>query len=108
MHGTNISKQSVQRRVAGGSVNTLNSRAGRKSKLMQPVETSLTSSLVTFIQLTNSEMKKMPDCRTVIKKLKVCMQGSNYVHSRFDHLYNQLMMCISNKIVVSSGDFKVK
>jgi len=108
MHSTNISKQLVHRCVAGGSVNNLNSRAGKKSKLMQPVETTLTSSLLTFIQLANSKKKKISDRKKVIKKLKVCMQGSKYVHSRFDHLYDQLMMRISDKIFVSSSDFKVE
>ena len=36
------------------------------------------------------------------------MQGSKYVHSRFDHLYDWLMMHISDKIVVSSNDFKIE
>ena len=88
MHGTNIRKQSVQRHVVGGSVNALDSRAWLKFKLMQPVEIALLSSLLTFIQLANSEMNKMPDRKTVIKNLKVFIQGGNYVSNRFDHLYN--------------------
>jgi len=48
----------------------------------------------------------MPDHKTVIDKIKVCMHGGNYMYKRIYHLYDRLMMRISDKI--GSNDYKVE
>ena len=54
----------------------------------------------------------MPDHKVIIEKLKVCITdidvGGDYKYKHFDHLYDRLMNLISDKIIVSSEDYRVE
>ena len=108
LHGTNINGRSIRRAVSAGNYQLYSDGRGRPSKLHKPIEEALASSMLTFIQLENAAMNKMPDRKTIIEKLRECMAGGNYVYKRIDHLYDRLMLLIADKIVVTSNDFRME
>ena len=108
LHGTNINERSIRRAVKAGDYQLYTNGRGRPSKLHKPIEEALASSMLTFIQLENAAMSKMPDRKTLIRKLRECMAGGNYIYKRIDHLYDRLMLLIADKIVVTSNDFRME
>ena len=108
LHGTNINGRSIRRAVNAGNLQLYSDGRGRPSKLHKPIEEALASSMLTFIQLENAAMSKMPDRKTIIGKLRECMAGGNYVYKRIDHLYDRIMLLIAEKIVVTSNDFRME
>ena len=64
--------------------------------------------MLTFIQLENVTMSKMPDRKAVMGKLRECIVGSNYVYKQIDHLYDYIMLLIADKIVALSNDFRME
>ena len=108
LHGTNICEQSVRRAVNSGDPISIIDGRGRPSKLQKPIEDAIASAMLTFIQLENAEMNKMPDRKALIAKLRECIAGGNYAYKRIDHLFDRLMKLIADQIVVTSNDFRME
>ena len=52
------------------------------------------SAMVSYIQLSNSRMKTMSNCKDMISLLKQCINKSTYWLKRFDKFYDRMMKYI--------------
>ena len=53
-------------------------------------------------------MKKIPDRKIMIQKLKICLKRGNYLYTQIDYFYNHIMIRIADQTVVSGNNFKVE
>ena len=82
---------------------------GRKPLLKGVVELALFPTLLTYIQLSNVEMMKMPDRKSLIMQLKVVFTGTPMnMYRRYYHLYDRMMRNISEHILVNGNDYKME
>ena len=64
--------------------------------------------ILSYIQLSNAGMSKMPDRKHLIQQMKLCLNNGAYMYKRYDHLYDHLMRKISDKFHVSGDDYKTE
>ena len=69
---------------------------------------SITSAVVSYIQLSNAGMTTMPDRKNIISLLKRCLNKSTYTFKRFDNFYDRIMESIADRISVNTADYKME
>ena len=105
---TNVKGRLVRRYVSEGRIGSVPRWGrGRKSTIPQNIITALDSAVITYIQLTNAEMKQQPARPIIIKKLEACVkEGGHTVQG--DGMYNRMMDRHADKIEVNDQNSVVE
>ena len=106
--GTNINERTVRRYVNEGKVGVPCIGRGKKCIIPDVLMEALRCAVVSYIQLSNAGMVKMPDRKYVIQQVKVCVKKSGINFKRYDRLYDRIMESIADKISVNNSDFKIE
>jgi len=60
--------------------------------------------MLSYIQLSNVGMAKIPDRNHIIDQMKLCLDNGPYKYRR----YNRVMRTIADKVDVSKDDYKIE
>ena len=60
--------------------------------------------MLSYIQLENSGIHKMPYPKNLIQQIKLCLNGGAYKYNRYDHFYDRIMRTIADQVNVSGDD----
>jgi len=102
IHKTNVKERSVRRFVSEGRMGSVPRWGnGRRSTIPAPILMAIDSAVITFIQLTNAEMKQQPNRPLIIKKLEACLKKGGHNFARGDAIYNKMMDRHADKIQVN-------
>ena len=67
----------------------------------------MSSAILLYIKLENSGINKMPDCKHLTQKIKLCLNGGAYTYKRHDRLYGRMMRTIAYQVDVSGDEYKM-
>ena len=70
---------------------------GKFFYLNELVELALSSAMLSHIQLSNTGMDKISDCKHIVKQMKLCLNNGPYKYRRYDHLFGCIMRTIADK-----------
>jgi len=77
--GTNVNVRTVRRYVCNGKAGATIQSRGKKSDIPEEALDAIKVAMVSYIQLSNAGMNKMPDRKYMIRQLRQCLKTSIYV-----------------------------
>ena len=104
MHVTSLNDINVRLYENRGDIDVPMTGRGKKTIFHESLELALSSTMLSYIQMTNYGINKMPDRKHLIQKMKLCLNGGKYTYKRHDHLYDRITRTISDQVDVSGDD----
>ena len=104
MHRTSLNEINMRLYENRGDIGVPMTRRGKKTILHESLELALSSAMLSYIQMTNSGMNKMPDRKHLIQQMKLCSNDGAYTYKRHNHLYDRITWKISDQVDVSGDD----
>ena len=109
IHKTNIKEETVRRYVGRRQLGCIPRwGGGRKSIVPHDIQTALDSAVITYIQLTNAEMKQQPNRPLITKKLNACLEKGGTKFSQGSKVYDRMMNRLGDKIEVNDHNSVVE
>ena len=109
IHKTNIKEETVRRYVGRRQLGCIPRwGGGRKSIIPHDIQTALDSAVITYIQLTNAEMKQQPNRPLITKKLNACLEKGGTKFSQGSKVYDRMMNRLGDKIEVNDHNSVVE
>ena len=79
VHGTSLNEITVRLYSNCGDIDVLMTGRGKKLILHESVDLALIYSMLSYIQLANAGMNKIPDRKHLIQKMKLWLNGRAYI-----------------------------
>ena len=110
IYGTSISEKSVRRHChASDEINSIpRIGRGRKSELLPEIESALRTAMLTYIELSDAEMNKKPNRKTIVQLLGRCLTVGGCSLKRYDLLYERLVKKLSDKLQIDNKNSKME
>ena len=109
LHKTNVKEETVRRYVCRRQIGcSPRWGGGRKSIVPHDIQTALDSAIITYIQLTNAEMKQQPNRLLITKKLNACLEKGGPKFAQGSKVYDRMMNRLGDKIEVNDHNSVVE